>query len=526
MNDIKFIKFSDTKIDKENIEDDVSDLLLRLGIEEKPKEIRKRKHNESVSNILSQYNYNKGLDRLEGFESHSSNFSIKDIHLTNKEKNEIIEELLKSRSLKKIKGNYGAKNPYAADIVRNVGTGLVAKYYSSKELSEFDRLAENDAIASQIAKHGGFGAVVGGITGALIGGGIAAYNTEKFEPTILGAKTGMILLGGLGGAVGSIEGAKTGKEIAAMRRKENRKLLKKALEIKQTNFSDEKSVMDEVKDNAVPLAAGAGLGALAGYVADNYLQGDDHDKFGRKKKKNGWKTAATILGGAVTGAGLAYGGKKWFGGGKEPESQKSDPKQDLNKASTPSINVRDTEKFGYDDLNKTKETYGENSWQFKQSLANASPEAIRALKLKNGSPLIENHTGSTKNIIHGKISETVSNIDKDNIRQASLNVYGRPSYSQYDNNKNIYESVGEKLRNNRTTEKMTPRDLAYTVLSKNRDSILPSYGLRYDKNRNVVRISDGAVIMSPEDYQSIIMEENTPWYHSVANFFDPFNIRQ
>lgn len=525
MDDIKFIKFSDTKIKKEDLENDFSDLLLRLEIEERPEKRMKRKHNESISDILSQYNYNKGLNRLEGFESHFSNFSIKDIHLTNKEKDEIIEELLKSRSLKKIKGSYGAKNPYAADIVRNVGTGLVGKYYSSKELSEFDRLAENDAIASQIAKHGGLGAAIGGVTGALIGGGIAAYNTEKLEPTILGAKTGMILLGGLGGVIGSIEGAKTGKEIAAMRRNENRKLLKKALEIKQTNFSNEKSVMDEVKDNAVPLAAGAGLGALAGYVADNYLQEDDRDKFGRKKKKNGWKTAATILGGAVTGAGLAYGGKKWLGGEKEPEAKEPAPEQAANKASKPSINVKDTKRFDYDYLNKVKETHGENSWQYKSALKNASPEAMRAINLQKGSPLIDNHTGSTEDIVRGNISKTVSDVDKENIRQAYLNVYGSPSYSQYDNNENIYESVGEKLRNNRTTEKMTPTDLAYTVLSKNRDSILPSYGLKYDNNRNVVRISDGAVIMSPEDYKSIMMRKNTPWYHSLFNLFDPFNIR-
>lgn len=200
--------------------------------------------NEGVS--LKKTTETQSQGGIENAETETKNVAVNNSFTTNfprkilttnfskskKDKKKRLEELLMERNIGEVGEGYGSKNPYLADVLAvGVAPAIANKIVSTKkELSKYDKLAENDAIVSQSAKSAGLLGLIGAGVGA-VGGGIVGWkNNPNINDAMFGAQIGAMGVGGLGALLGGVHGALKGKEIAKKRRDEEKRLILKALE--------------------------------------------------------------------------------------------------------------------------------------------------------------------------------------------------------------------------------------------------------------------------------------------------------
>lgn len=206
-------------------------------------------HKKTVDNDgipLNETSETRSQGGIENAKAETKNVAVNNSFITNfprkilitnfskskKDKKKRLEELLMERSIGEVGEGYGSKNPYLADVLAvGVAPAIANKIVSTKkELSKYDKLAENDAIVSQSAKSAGLLGLIGAGAGAIGGGIIGWKNNPNINDAMFGAQIGAMGVGGLGALLGGVHGALKGKKIAKKRRDEEKRLILKALE--------------------------------------------------------------------------------------------------------------------------------------------------------------------------------------------------------------------------------------------------------------------------------------------------------
>lgn len=152
-----------------------------------------------------------------------------------KSKEEKLKELLASRALsEEDRDSLLAKYPFLFT------PNIVGKLASDSGLSDYDNLAANEAISATMIKDAGLGALGGSALGAILGGTAGAISGNGFNS---GALKGAGVGGGLGGLGGGIYGAITGNKRARKRREEEKRILKEALLLNNSDFCKSKKAV-------------------------------------------------------------------------------------------------------------------------------------------------------------------------------------------------------------------------------------------------------------------------------------------